>query len=178
MFYPYSWRFRRNSRRLRARGFQCISVEGIFYCRAIRRHGVIYRRLEGVPLDIILQGEDAESDRVFRDYAVFIARLHSARVYFRSLHPGNILRLPDGSFGLIDIADIRFPRRRLTLRERVRNFAHLLRSAEFQSALKHHPIEDFLDAYLVAVKLRPRARNRLRAGLLLGFVDRNNTSKT
>ena len=172
VLYPYSWRFLRNSRRLRARGIRCVDVEEIFYCRAIRRHGVIYRRLDGAPLDSILPTEGDKADAVFRDYAMFIARLHGARIYFRSLHPGNVLRLSDGSFGLIDIADMRFSRRKLTLRRRIRNFGHLLRSAEFQCALRHHAIEDFVDAYLSAVRLSPRASTKLRTGLLVDLGHR------
>ena len=166
MLYPYSIRFRRNSRRLQARGVRCVTVDEIFYCRAIRRHGVIYQRLDGVPLDSLLDGDDERARRVFLEYAGFIAQLHALRIYFRSLHPGNILLLPDGGYGLIDIGDMRFPRLPLRLDQRRRNFRHLLRSVEFRSALRYHRGEDFVDAYLDASGLDGALRDRLREDLI------------
>ena len=154
MLYPYSWRFLRNSRRLRRRGLPCVEVEEIFYCRAIRRHGVIYWHLEGRPLDALLRSGDPSASKLYTDYAAYIAALHAQRVYFRSLHPGNILLLPDGEFGLIDIADMRFPLRALGLRERRRNFNHLLRSAEFREVMALYPAEPFIQAYIDEARLR------------------------
>lgn len=170
MFYPYSIRFRRNSRRLQARGFRCVSVDEIFYCRAVRRHGVIYRRLDGEPLDSLLLADDEKAARVYREYAAFIAQLHARRVYFRSLHPGNILLMPDGGYGLIDIGDMRFPHTAVRLDQRRRNFRHLLRSAEFRDALRHHRAEDFIDAYLDATGLAAGPRRKLRAALSGDFA--------
>lgn len=169
MLYPYSIRFRRNSRRLQARGFRCVSVDEIFYCRAIRRHGVIYRRMEGRPVDALLGGDTTTADPVYREYAAFIADLHARRIYFRSLHPGNVLQIPGGGYGLIDIGDMRFPRLPLRLEQRRRNFRHLLRSAEFGEALQHHSAEDFIDAYLDAAKLSAAQSRKLRAQLVDDF---------
>lgn len=153
VFYPYSLRFLRNSRRLRRMGIACINVEETFYCHAVRRHGLIYRRLEGTPLDQLLVSSDAQARQLFCDYAAFIARLHALRVYFRSLHPGNILLLPDGRFGLIDVADMRFPLVPFSLARRRRNFRHIFRSVEFRQALERLPGALFVTAYLEATDL-------------------------
>jgi hypothetical protein len=45
--------------------------------------------------------------------ARFIRHLHRQGVYFRSLHLGNILQLPGGNYGLIDILDLQHKRRPL-----------------------------------------------------------------
>ncbi|MDJ0741231.1 MAG: toluene tolerance protein [Gammaproteobacteria bacterium] len=170
MLYPYALRFRRNSRRLRARGFACVAVDDVFYCHAVRRYGVVYQKLAGEPVEALIDRPGAAAERAFRDYAAFVARLHARQVYFRSLHPGNVLRLPSGDYGLIDVGDMRFPRRPLSPRRRIRNFVHLLRSAEFQRALRHQSVETFVEAYLEAAALGAETDARLRAGLGVGLL--------
>ena len=169
VFYPYSLRFLRNSRRLLKRGIICVVVEEIFYCHAIKRHGVVYRRLEGTPLDTLLGRTDGAARELYVEYAKFVAALHADRIYFRSLHPGNVLRMPDGRFGLIDIGDMRFPFFPLTRNQRRRNFQHLLRSAEFSEVLRHHPAEVFIDAYLENSGLRRIDTEKLRQQLIIDF---------
>lgn len=167
--YPYSLRFRRNSRRLQRRGYRCATIDQVFYCHAVRRHGIVYRKMHGEPLDTLLDGEDARGARVFRDYAAFVARLHADRIYFRSLHPGNVLLMDDGGYGLIDVGDMRFPRFALTLDRRRRNFRHLLRSVEFNEALRHYPADTFIDAYLDAAVLPADQSRQLRVWLREDF---------
>jgi len=53
--------------------------------------------------------------------------LHQRGVYFRSVHLGNILRLPDGELGLIDLSDLHISARPLSARKRRRNLRHILR---------------------------------------------------
>jgi serine/threonine protein kinase len=166
VLYPYTLRFQRNSRRLQRMGIACVDVDDIFYCHAIRRHGLIYRRLDGTPLDELLVSADDGAVQLFRDYGAFIAMLHRRRIYFRSLHPGNILLLPGGGLGLIDVADMRFPWLRLTPARRRRNFRHLFRSVEFRQALRFLPGELFVNAYLEASDLGPTQRVRLGHQLL------------
>jgi hypothetical protein len=153
LLYPYNLRFLHNSRRLQRKGIVCVEIEDVFYCHAIRRHGLIYHRLDGTPLDQLLVSADDATRQLFCDYAVFIAKLHAQRVYFRSLHPGNILLLPDGGFGLIDVADMRFPRLPLSPARRRRNFRHMFRSVEFRQALRLLPGALFVTAYLEATDL-------------------------
>ena len=169
VFYPYSLRFLHNSRRLRRMGIVCAEVDGVFYCHAIRRHGLVYRRLEGTPLDGLLVSTDPRARGLFADYAAFIAMLHARRIYFRSLHPGNILLLPEGGFGLIDVADMRFPWLPLSVARRRRNLRHAFRSEEFRLALRQLPAEVFVSAYLDAAGLGASQRENLQ-GQLLGDI--------
>ena len=153
LVYPYSLRFLHNSRRLQRMGIVCVEVEDVFYCHAIRRHGLVYRRLDGTPLDELLVSADGQARQLFCEYAAFIAKLHAQRIYFRSLHPGNILLLPEGGFGLIDVADMRFPWLPLSPARRRRNFRHMFRSVEFKQALEVLPGAMFVTAYLEATDL-------------------------
>jgi len=166
ILYPYNLRFLRNTQRLRRMGIVCVAVDEIFYCHAVRRHGLVYRRLEGTPLDELLVSAGGRERQLFSDYAAFIAMLHARRIYFRSLHPGNILLLPDGGFGLIDVADMRFPRLPLSPSRRRRNFRHLFRSAEFKQALKLLPGALFITAYLEATDLAATEKAMLGRQLL------------
>ena len=173
VLYPYSLRFLHNSRRLQRMGIVCIEVEDVFYCHAIRRHGLIYHRLDGMPLDELLVSANDQARQLFRDYAAFIAMLHARRIYFRSLHPGNILLLPGGGFGLIDVADMRFPWFPLSPARRRRNFQHTFRSVEFKQVLRLLPGALFVTAYLEATELGPKEKASLGRQLLddIGALD-------
>ena len=175
VIYPYNLRFLQNSRRLQRMGIICAEVDEVFYCHAIRRHGLVYRRLDGTPLDELLFSADERARHLFREYAVFVAMLHMRRIYFRSLHPGNILLLPEGGFGLIDDADMRFPRLPLSQARRRRNFQHMFRSVEFRNALDLLPGALFVTAYLEASDLDFAAKASL-GRQLLGDIEALDTS--
>jgi tRNA A-37 threonylcarbamoyl transferase component Bud32 len=150
--YPYSLRFRRNAQRLQQRGIRTVTVEQVFYCHAIRRHGVVYPLLAGDTLADLLQAQSDGPD-LLEQLAGYIALLHDKGIYFRSLHLGNVLLLPDGELGLIDVADMRFFRRALTVGERRRNFRHLFRRKEHRDLFKRYGEQRFLDRYVEAAGL-------------------------
>lgn len=150
--YPYSLRFRRNAQRLQQRGIRTVTVEQVFYCHAIRRHGVVYPLLQGDTLADLLQSQSA-GPNLLEQLAGYIALLHDKGIYFRSLHLGNVLLLSDGELGLIDVADMRFFRRALTVGERRRNFRHLFRRKEHRDLFIHFGEERFLDRYMEAAGL-------------------------
>jgi hypothetical protein len=160
--YPYSFRFRRNAERLRRTGIRTVRVERVFYCHAIRRHGVIYPRLAGETLAELLQRE-TPPEGLLQQLAVFVAQLHLCGIYFRSLHLGNVLRLPTGELGLIDVADLRFRYGALSPGQRARNFRHLLRRPEQRAVFERFGIKIFLDLYLRAAELPVRQAETIRA---------------
>ena len=162
--YPYSLRFRRNARRLVTMGIHCVTVERVFYCHAIRRHGIIYPLLGGESLEKI-SGQDGISDDLFIRLAQFIALLHRKGIYFRSLHLGNILLLPQGGFGLIDVADMRFSRFPLRVDQRRRNFRHLLRNPEQRQAFTQFGLGRFLDLYIEASGLDEAAAEKIKSAV-------------
>jgi len=148
LFYPYSMRFARNARRLRQLGIATVEVERVAWCPAVRRHLVIYPKLEGEQLEGLFAGEDGEL--YLRQFATWMAHLHHLGVLFRGLHLGNILRLPDGELALIDVGDMSFRGRPLKPRERVRNFRHMLRRARHLALFQKLGLPVLLQAYLVA----------------------------
>ncbi len=144
--YPYSFRFRRNARRVRKLGLSSVQVERVFYCPAIRRHGVIYPRLAGETLAELLTREP-ERTELLEELALYMAQLHLTGVYFRSLHLGNVLLQAQGGLALIDVADMRFRNRPLNGSERARNFAHLLRKPEQRAIIERFGMDTFLELY-------------------------------
>lgn len=127
-WYPYAQRFADNALALAGRRIPCPSVIGVVRIPAIRREAVCYRPLEGRTLrELIRAGEDAPDLR--ERLGSFVAGLHAAGIYFRSLHLGNIVLTPAGEFGLIDIADLRAGSEPLPAHRRRRNLQHMLRDA-------------------------------------------------
>ena len=125
---PYSLRFAKNARELKARGVTTVEIIDCYRVDGFKRTAVHYRPLPGKNLrEVLPQLDSAEVKVLAEKVARYIADLHDRGVYFRSLHMGNILQLPDGSLGLIDIADMRFYQGRINEDLRLRNFNHLAR---------------------------------------------------
>ena len=160
--YPYSLRFARNARRLNAMGIIAPHVERQFFCVAIRRHGIIYPLLEGEPLAKLLHA-GAEDERLVEGFAGFIAWLHQKGVYFRSLHLGNVLLLPNGDFGLIDVADLRLRPFPLGMAARRRNFRHLFRLPEHRAVFERFGMGRFLECYCLAAGIPSHRSHELLA---------------
>lgn len=134
-WYPYAQRFADNAGALAARGIPCPAVIGTYRIPGIRREAVRYRPLEGNTLrQLVAAGADTPDLRA--RLGTFVAGLHAAGIYFRSLHLGNIVLTPEGALGLIDIADLRAGPRPLPAQRRRRNLQHLLREARDSAWLK------------------------------------------
>lgn len=163
--YPYSMRFAGNGKRLMARGIPTVQVERVFYCHSIRRHGVIYKLMPGQSLSDLLSNETPDP-QLMAELAGFMIRLHAKGIYFRSLHLGNVIKMPDGELGLIDIADIRFRPWPLTSNERARNFRHLFRSPDYSQPLLEYGYQNFMRDYLQAADVQPRQLEKLTRALI------------
>jgi hypothetical protein len=98
---------------------------------AIARDAVHYHPLPGESLRQLLRAgmEPDERQNLRSAFTRFVIELHEKGIYFRSLHLGNVLHLPDGHFGLIDIADARLRPWRLSIHLRRRNLRLLLAAA-------------------------------------------------
>ena len=162
--YPYSLRFARNARRLNSMGIPAPHVERLFFCSAVRRYGIIYPMLEGESL-VKLLGATPEDDRLVEQLADFIAQLHEQGVYFRSLHLGNVLLLPNGTLGLIDVADLRLRRHPLGMAARRRNFRHLFRLPEHRAVFERFGMGRFLECYCQAAGIPSHRSRELLASL-------------
>lgn len=108
LWYPYAQRFADNARRLQALGIAAPEVLEVFRVPAISRDVVHYRPLPGQTLRFLIrQGLSVELEKELKSrYADFVDYLCSRGVYFRSLHLGNVVLMPQGGFGLIDVADM------------------------------------------------------------------------
>ena len=164
---PYAARFARNAALLTKLGIATVKVHAVYRVPEIERDIVIYRRLEGKTLrDTLSRSRDDARHNVLGKLAILIAALHRQGVLFRSIHFGNVLVTGNGYLGLIDVADLR--KRRfgaLTLRQRIRNFRHMLRYPEDRAALKNFGVERFISHYASADTIAPRDGAYLTAAL-------------
>lgn len=129
---PYAQRFADNATKLKALGIPCPSVLRVYHFAIINTHVVHYLPLPGQTLrHVIRHTTDARDLHTLRQQlGPFVASLHEQGVYFRSIHLGNVILGDDGRLGLIDIADMKIHRCKLSSAHRKRNLAHLLRYAE------------------------------------------------
>lgn len=152
-WYPYAKRFADNALALAERDIPCPGVIGLYRIPSVSRDAVRYRPLEGQTLrQLVRSGADTVGlrERLGR----FVAELHEAGVYFRSLHLGNIVLTPAGTLGLIDIADLRAGRRPIPPHRRRRNLQHLLRDDQDRAWLQADTTFD------AAYRAAPEAQRR------------------
>lgn len=163
--YPYAARFVRHAQRLRAVGIAAPEVTAYYYCAERKRHLVIYRRLPGESLRERLQANSGGKGAAasMRALGKLYANLHRQGVYFRSLHFGNVLRADDDSLALIDVSDLRWYRRSLGLRRRLRNFAPLLTHAVDAVLCNDRLRRELVASYVehAGLSLSDRGRQRL-----------------
>jgi len=136
---PPARRFADHAARLRALGFMTPDVVAWWRIAGKPLTAVRYRPLPG---DTLRQRwprlNDADRAQEVQQFGALLGRLHQRGVYFRSVHLGNVVRLPDGELGLIDLSDMRIGSRALCARLRQRNLRHILRYWEDAAWLAHH----------------------------------------
>lgn len=168
IYSPYMQRFCRAARRLAELGIPTVRVVDAFRVKGMRQHAVKYVGLEGRPLRAHLNDPrttPAERDRLLTGHARFLARLHEKGVYFRAIHLNNVIALPDGSFGLIDLADCHFFDHALSEWQRARNFKPPMRYDVDRIALESFGLSRFITVYMDAARLPERSRVRFLADL-------------
>lgn len=121
-------RFACNAQRLKAKGIPTLTVEKLYRVPHLKCWAVRYEGLEGDSIRQLLKQGELTQTRL-EQLVLFIKQLHDKGIYFRGLHPGNILLTPDGQLGLIDILDCYF-RPYLFTFQRQRNFKHFFRYAD------------------------------------------------
>ncbi|MCQ4266519.1 toluene tolerance protein [Pseudomonas stutzeri] len=123
---PAASRFAYNAERLRQVGVQAPEITDLLWLdRQAGLSACIYRPLPGESIEKLYRQAPQKAQQLIPSLANFVYRLHRRGVYFRSLHLGNILLLPDGEHGLIDVLDLQFKRHPLSSWRVQRNFAHL-----------------------------------------------------
>lgn len=121
---PHSQRFCVNADALQARNIPTLQPLALYRLDDPAWTAVLYRPLPGETLSQLLRDDASLWQTLLPQLASFIGHLHASGVYFRSLHLGNIVRTPDGTLGLIDIADLQLRRQPLSQRLIRRNREH------------------------------------------------------
>lgn len=129
---PYAKRFADNAKKLRSLNFISPEIIQVYSLTdPVNATAVHYHPLPGNTLRNELSTSSTEHcQSLTQQFGELLARMHESGVYFRSAHLGNILVQPDGQFGLIDLADMKISRFRLSLGKRRRNLKHIRRYQE------------------------------------------------
>lgn len=152
-------RFADNARGLLRLGVIAPTVLDVLMISERRLSAVLYQPLPGDTLRNRLRQLDAgQRPALVRRFGTFLGELHQLGVYFRSLHLGNVLLLPDDSFGLIDLSDMKLESRPLAPWKRRRNLQHILRYAEDIDWLAHQHVDSWLEGYADSASRRDTER--------------------
>jgi len=157
IIWPYAKRFARGARRLRGLNIPSVEVVDVFRVRTIGRDVVVYQPLKGETLREALSYSDNRKT-LLKPFSAFFAGLHDRGIYFRAIHFGNVIVLPGGAFGLIDVSEFRISSSSLSVRKRVRNFKPIFRYKEDRTAILDFGFDLFLDSYIENSSLSPNAR--------------------
>jgi hypothetical protein len=121
-------KFGDNADKLRALGIDSLTPLALYRMPHNGRFAVRYRPLPGETIRGLIKNFSLP-ENVISDLGAYIAQLHDKGIYFRSLHPGNVVLQPNGKLGLIDVLDCQFSwfGRPLNAWQRERNFRHFFR---------------------------------------------------
>lgn len=140
LFVPYSDRFWRNAVRLKDLGIPTLTPLQLYELENSSLSAVLYSPLNGKTLkDVYLDAPDV-FDKHLQSLIDFIRTLHRRGIYFRSLHLGNIVLTPEGTLGLIDIADLSVQRSPLSKAKARRNLVHFSRLLDNLGIAEQFPL--------------------------------------
>ncbi|WDE98772.1 hypothetical protein PQO03_13090 [Lentisphaera profundi] len=113
-----------------------------------KRYGLVYNYLEGETFyDTYKEASRDSRDSLLKNFFNFFKLLHKKGIYFRSAHLANIIVQTDGSFALIDIDNIQFYKRALSIVQIFRNFKAILRRKEDYEIFKEIGLTKILHYY-------------------------------
>ncbi len=160
---PAARRFSRNAEQLAGKGVGTPEVLETFWLnRETGLSGCLYQPLPGISVEQLYRQEPQGIGELLPELAGFIRHLHELGIYFRSLHLGNIIRMPDGRFGLIDILDLQCRHGALSAWQVKRNLEHLRRY------LERRKLTDFPFDALCQLYRQPAARRQAPSSRLTG----------
>lgn len=131
--YPYAQRFVDNAAALARLGIAAPTVTDLFRVPECKRDVVRYVPVPGETLRQLHREGQLTPEQISDlkcQLAEFVVKLHDLGIYFRSLHLGNVVRMPDGDLALIDVADMKIHRRPLNGWLRKRNLVRMLAISE------------------------------------------------
>lgn len=145
---PYAQRFADNAATLHKLNVPAPEVAAVYRLDSPDRTAVHYKGLPGITLrQAMRDANPLRRGELASSLGRLLAHLHEAGVYFRSLHLGNVLVLPDERLGLIDFADMHIERKRLSRWKRQRNLRHMQRYKEDRQWLFQENIEALKSGY-------------------------------
>jgi len=162
--YTHAHRFFRNAERLHQLGVNTVTCQRLYHLPSSNDTAVLYSPLAGYTIRKLLDGNLLNQEMALA-LGTFIARLHQSGIHFRSLHMGNILVMPDGQYGLIDISDMSIYPWPLFCNTRVRNFRHLCRYPDDMSHLGKLSWESLQEGYFSANQLGAACESKIRRAL-------------
>lgn len=162
--YSHARRFMRNAERLQKLGVSTMVCKQLYHFNNSTDTAVLYAPLAGYTVKKLLDGHLLNQEMAMA-LGVFIARLHQLGVHFRSLHMGNIVVMPDGQYGLIDISDMSIYPWPLFCNTRVRNFRHLCRYPDDITRLGKLSWESLQEGYFASGQLSKACESKLRSEL-------------
>ncbi|MBP8022144.1 polymerase [Pseudomonas oleovorans] len=141
-------RFADNANALNQRGIRAPLIDELFSVPESKLSAVIYTPLPGETLRQRLRGlSDAQAEETVMRFGAFLGQLHERGVYFRSLHLGNVICLPDEGLALIDVSDMHLESSPLSAWKRRRNLQHILRYPEDIDWLSHTHKDAWIRGY-------------------------------
>lgn len=144
-------------------------IESLDYCRELQIHLVSYEKLKGEDVRSLVR---SGKYHMIHNLAIFIASLHTKGIYFRAIHLANLLHQEQNQFALIDIDDIQFRRKPLSLYMRYRNLKHLFIYRSDKAFWLQHGIETFMDYYFQCSNMNFLSKNILMR-LLNRLISQN-----
>lgn len=155
---PYHKRFVKNAAMLASRGILVPEILNHAVLEGSHVGIVTYRSLPGQSIRDLLKESPDEVD--IPGLCDYIFDLHEKGVLFRSIHFGNIIRLPDGSYGLIDFTDVKYFNGPVPLARRAANLAFPLRYQEDVERIGVAKLPSIVNSYLTLLDLDTPARER------------------
>lgn len=150
LIYPYVKRFANNAIELTKLAVETPQITALYrFCSGkLNFTAVRYIPLPGITLRAAMQAATNELSKGYMSlFGDLLANLHQQGVYFRSIHLGNVLLLPNGRLGLIDFADMTKHSHPLSQLKRARNLKHLQRYQEDANWLFGKYFSDFYNGY-------------------------------
>ena len=151
---PAAVRFARHARRLERLRIPTLRVESLHRIIGEPHTVAVYQPMPGETLRALLARGEMDGQLMYR-VGVFLARLHRQGVFFRSVHPGNIV-IDGFRIGLIDVLDMKVRPWSMSRWARRRNWLHFLRCVEDRAHWRPEWIEALLFGYRDAADLPMR----------------------
>lgn len=126
---PAALRFARHALRLQRLGIPTLRVESLHRITGEQHSVAVYQPLAGSTLRELLRDGNASPQLMYR-VGAFLALLHRKGVFFRSVHPGNIIVTAQQQLGLIDLLDMKVRPWSMSRWARRRNWLHFLRTPQ------------------------------------------------